>query len=143
MKKVKITIRLNQQTNNQISNLVKDTKWSKAKICRFILKKCLSNNPNFNPNIFIKKFRTLNNQLANLNNLINYHNDLLKNGLNNVNQIAKVLNILVKDKSMIPELSDFLRISANSIHLKSSLKIEEKINRRFNQIWFNLNKKEV
>lgn len=144
MSKVKVTIRLDKNTNQQIKKLAKNNKWNCSKVIRFILNKSLGNNPNFKPALSIQRFRILRFQLTKIETNLNQLNGYFNHGFSLVNQIAKVFNILVKiNPEMINDLRDYFTYSLNGIHLKQSYKLLKKMTIKVNQVWNLLNKKEV
>lgn len=132
---IKTTIRLNKNTNHQLKKLAKDNRWNRSKVIRFILNKSLSNNPDFKPNLIIRRFRILRYHLAKIENNTNQLNSYFSHGFSNLNQIAKTLNILVKNQSMTNDLYNYFVYSLNGIHLKQSYKLIKQMNNKINDVW--------
>lgn len=137
---IKTTIRISKNTNQQLENLAKDNSWSRSKVIRFILNKSLSNYPSFKPNLVIKRFKILRIELAKIEEDLSQLNSYFAHGFSNLNQIAKTLNILVKNESMTNDLYGYFVYSLNGLNLKQSLKLVKQMNNKINVIWNLLNR---
>lgn len=137
---IKTTVRLNKNINNQLEKLAKDNNWNRSKVIRFILNKSLSNYPDFKPTLSIRRFRLLRLKLAKIEENINQLNNYFAHGFSNLNQIAKTLNILVKNQNISGNLNDYFVYSLNCLNLDQSLKLIKQMNNKINDTWNLINK---
>lgn len=139
MPKITVISRVNPTTKKQIQKLAKNNHLTKSNIIRFILEKSLSNNPQFKLNLDIKRFMTLRLLFSQLMTDLNRTNSYYSKGFNNLNQISHTLNILIKNKSMTSDLSDYFVFTLRGLNLKSSYKTMKELNKKVDQIWKYLN----